>query len=88
MAIETFDDVCQVIVPLTVNISERDLRDIILTIHNDPSTASALEASYRAANADTPEGTVSKAWEVITAAASTASVITSLIGLGTAVASL
>jgi hypothetical protein len=81
MKLETFQDVVLAILPLAPTMSERDVADLLLCIHEDPSAGPDILSAYIAADAG-PDGlsTFDEIWKILQIAATVAGVITSLAG--------
>lgn len=76
--LESFEDVVGVILPIAPTMTERDVADLILTIHSDPTSGPEMLAAYQAADARVPPSAWATVWSVLQAAAGVASVITSI----------
>ena len=78
--LETWQDVLDALMPLAPTLKEGDIKDIILTVHKDPSVGPDILACYKAAALQTPQSVWDEVWTVITTAANVAGIITSIAG--------
>ena len=71
-------DVCDIVLPLAPSMQDRDIADLLRTIHADPSSGEDLLAAYKAADATVSPSVWSEVWLWLTRAATVASVISSI----------
>jgi hypothetical protein len=80
--LETWQDVLNALLPIAPTLKEADIRDIILTVHKDPSVGPDILACYKAAALQTPPSVWDEVWDVVTTAANVAGIIQTLYGAG------
>ena len=83
--LESFEDVVSVLQPIAPNLSERNIKDLLLVVHQNPLAGPELLESYQAASPEVPTSVWSSIWSVLQAAAQVADVITSIGGVVTMV---
>jgi len=81
-------DVCDLILPLAPSMGDQDIADLIITIHRDPTSGPDILNAYKAANPDVSESIWTQIYGYLTIAAGVASVITSIAGGISLIASL
>ena len=80
MKLESLQDVVDQILPLAPEMTEKDISDLIYTIHLDPSSGPEILAAYQAANPPKPLNVRGLIWQILLDASSVASIITSIVG--------
>jgi hypothetical protein len=80
MRLETFEDVCEYVLPMAKTLSEDDVKDLLLTVHNDPTAGPDILEAYRAASVENDPSVWSDIWDALQKAAAVANIISSIGG--------
>ena len=78
--LDCLEAVIAVVQPMAPGMTDRDIADLILTVHRNPLDGPELLDSYRAANPSTPSSVWGSVWDVVKEAANVAGIITEIAG--------
>ena len=78
MRLESLADVTEQILPLTPSMTELDVAQLIMTLHQNPGAGTDILAAYQAADPETRADAWYAVWTILTAASTVANVITSI----------